>query len=162
MAFDAFIQFDSVVGECQDALHIGWSEIMSFNIGASAPHHIPSALGGASSARVDWSNFSVVKWTDNATPFLMQYLCMGKHFILVTVQICQNSGTKLPILTYVFDEVIITSLQTSGSAGGDSRPLESLSFAFGKVTVTYNPIDLTGAPTTIVPTSWDLRTNQLL
>jgi type VI secretion system secreted protein Hcp len=47
-------------------------------------------------------------------------------------------------LTYEFEKVFVTSIQWSGSSGGDDVPTESVSFAFKKVTITYNSQAETG------------------
>jgi type VI secretion system secreted protein Hcp len=59
-------------------------------------------------------------------------------------------------LTYKFDEVMVESVQWSGSSGGDDTPSESVSFAFGKVTVEYKTQDKTGKLAAGTPVVWDI------
>jgi len=51
--------------------------------------------------------------------------------------------------------VEVRDIQWSGSSGGDDRPMESVSLAFGKVTITYIPQTETGAKGSPVVASWD-------
>ena len=61
-------------------------------------------------------------------------------------------------LTYEFETVYVDNIQWSGSSGGDDAPTESVSFSFGKVTVTYTPQDKAGKAASPVVASWDLTT----
>jgi type VI secretion system secreted protein Hcp len=47
-------------------------------------------------------------------------------------------------------------VQWSGSSGGDDTPSESVSFAFGKVTVEYKTQDKTGKLAAGTPVVWDI------
>ena len=52
---------------------------------------------------------------------------------------------------------MVESVQWSGSNGGDDWPIESTSFAFGTVKITYNSQDsATGAVKKASEASWDL------
>ena len=50
-------------------------------------------------------------------------------------------GKQQIFLQYDFTDVMVESIQWSGSSGGDDTPTESVSFAFGKVSITYNVQD---------------------
>ena len=52
----------------------------------------------------------------------------------------------MTFLQYDFTDVMVESIQWSGSSGGDDTPTESVSFAFAKVKVTYNKQDDAPAP----------------
>ncbi len=59
---------------------------------------------------------------------------------------------------YDFEEVYVTNISWSGAEGGDPVPHESVSFAFGKVTVTYKIQGEDGTATGTKVGSWDVRT----
>jgi type VI secretion system secreted protein Hcp len=46
-----------------------------------------------------------------------------------------------------------------GSAGGD-KPMENISFAYGKIKWEYTPIDQTGSPGATTDRTWNLETNR--
>ena len=46
-------------------------------------------------------------------------------------------GTEQAFSTYTFTDVMVESIQWSGSSGGDDTPTESVSFAFAKVAISY-------------------------
>ena len=60
-------------------------------------------------------------------------------------------------LKYVFTDVMVESVQWSGSTGGDDTPTESVSLAFAKVAIEYSKQDeATGAMSAAGNASWDL------
>ena len=50
----------------------------------------------------------------------------------------RNRGGQKVFLEYDFTDVMVESIQWSGSSGGDDTPTESVSFAFAKVTIKYS------------------------
>jgi type VI secretion system secreted protein Hcp len=137
MAFDAFLQFEpKVPGEATAKGFEGAIEILSFSFGAS--NSINPIGGGSGSGKALLSEFSVMKKTDIASATFFQNCCKGKHFDKATVSFRKAGGEQVVYLTYVFEKVFVTSIQWSGSTGGDDVPTESASFAFKKVEITYS------------------------
>ena len=157
MAYDAFLKIEGVEGESTRDQHEGEIEILSFSWGVSNPTTIGSGTGGGS-GRASLSSFNVMKKSDKASPKLFQHCAQGRHFAKATVVFRAAGGdNSLGYLKYEFEEVFVDSVQWSGSSGGDDRPTESLSLAFGKVEVTYTPQTATGDPGAPVVASWDQR-----
>jgi len=68
-----------------------------------------------------------------------------------------TSGGQAVFLKYVFTDVMVESVQWSGSSGGDDTPTESVSLAFAKCAITYSKQDeATGAMSAAGDASWDL------
>jgi type VI secretion system secreted protein Hcp len=67
-----------------------------------------------------------------------------------------GTGGQDVFLIYTFETVFVESIQWSGSSGGDDTPTESVSFAFGKVTVEYKTQDKTGKLVAGTPVVWDV------
>ncbi|TVR59958.1 MAG: type VI secretion system tube protein Hcp [Gemmatimonadales bacterium] len=157
MAYDAFLKIEGVEGESTRDKHEGEIEILSFSWGASNPTTIGSGTG-AGAGRASLTSFNIMKKSDKASPKLFQNCCQGRHFPKATVVFRSSAGdNSLEYLKYEFEEVFVESVQWSGSSGGDDRPTESLSLAFGKVEVTYTPQTATGDPGAPVVASWDQR-----
>jgi type VI secretion system secreted protein Hcp len=155
MAFDAFLSVDGVDGEAKRKGFEGQIELLSFNLGAHNPTTIGSG-GGGGSGKVVLSPFACTKVTDKASPALFQACCMGKHFPKAAVTLHKAGGdAAVDYLKYAFEKVFIQSIDWSGSSGGDDRPIEQLSFAYGKVEITYTPQTETGAKGSPVVASWD-------
>ena len=162
MAFDTYISIDTVTGEAQQSAHVGWIEIYSFSWGASNPTTVGTGTTGLSAGKVSVSSFNIMKKTDSSSPTLFAGCCTGQHFATATVEMSKATGTsgvQQVFLQYVFTDVMIESIQWSGSTGGDDTPTESVSLAFGKVAITYSKQDdTTGAMSPAGNASWNLTT----
>jgi type VI secretion system secreted protein Hcp len=84
----------------------------------------------------------------------------GEHIPTMTVSIRKQTGAggQDVFLVYKFEEVMIESVQWSGSSGGDDTPSESVSFAFGKVTLEYKMQGKDGKLVAGTPVVFDLTT----
>jgi len=160
MAYDAYLKLDGITSEATATGQEGAIEIYSFSWGASAPVTIGPGTTGMSASRVSISSFNVMKKTDVASPKLFKACCTGDHYAKMKVSLRKQTGTggQDNFLIYDFEEVYVESIQWSGSSGGDDTPTESVSFAFGKVTVEYKEQAKDGKLTAGTPVVWDIRT----
>jgi len=162
MAFNAFIKFEpEVKGEAKDTGFEGWIEILSFSWGGSNPTTVGGSSYGSSGGKVSLSDFSIMKKADLASGPLFQMCCKGEHFDKASVTLCKQSGGDEPLkyLEMAFEEVYISSLQWSGSSGGEDVPTESISFSYGKVVFTYKQQTSKGTEGATSGGGWDVRTN---
>ncbi len=159
MAFDTFLKIDGVEGESMQSKHPKEIEIFSFSWGASNPTTVGSHSGGLSAGKVSVSSFNLMKKTDKTSPILFNGCCAGKHYksAIVTMSKASGEGGQSPFLVYTFTDVMIESIQWSGSSGGDDTPTESLSLAFAKVEIEYQQQDAKGSVGKPVLGSWDLQ-----
>jgi type VI secretion system secreted protein Hcp len=159
MAFDTYLKIDGVEGEAMHAKHSKEIEIYSFSWGASNPTTVGSGSGGLSAGKVSVSSFNIMKKTDKTSPVLFNACCNGKHFANAVVTMNKASGDagQAPFLVYTFTDVMVESVQWSGSSGGDDTPTESVSLAFAKVEIEYQQQDAKGAVGKPVLASWDLQ-----
>jgi type VI secretion system secreted protein Hcp len=164
MAFNAFLQINSptVAGESTQANFTGWIEIYSFSWGASNPTTVSSGQKGLSAGKVSISSFNLMKKADVSSPPLFAACAAGQHYGGAVVNLLKATGTdgmQQIFWTYTFTDVMVESIQWSGSSGGDDTPTESVSFAFGKVQVDYFTQDsATGSMTNAGTASWNLTT----
>jgi type VI secretion system secreted protein Hcp len=164
MAFNAFLQINTppVVGESTQANFIGWIEIYSFSWGASNPTTVSSGQAGLSAGKVSISSFNLMKKADKSSVPLFAACTTGQHYGGAVVNLLKATGTsgmQQIFWTYTFTDVMVESIQWSGSSGGDDTPTESVSLAFGKVQIDYFMQDTaTGAMTNSGTASWSLTT----
>ncbi|HEY0777016.1 MAG TPA: type VI secretion system tube protein Hcp [Gemmatirosa sp.] len=161
MAFDTYLKIATIDGEATAKGFEKNIEIFSFSWGASAPVTVGPGTGGVSAGRVSISSFNIMKKTDATSTLLFQAACTGQHFDNMVVSMRKASGTaggQAVFLIYTFNEVMVESIQWSGSSGGDDTPTESVSFAFGKVQVQYNTQKKDGTLTSGTPVVWDQTT----
>jgi type VI secretion system secreted protein Hcp len=114
-------------------------DILSFSFGASQTAVFgPGSSGGESRAgRADVSNVSVMKVLDKTSPFLFDDCVTGNYLESVDIIYDKPMGDQQEDYFKIhMEDALITSIQLSGSS---ENPVESISFAFAKIKVSYNP-----------------------
>jgi len=165
MAFDTYMQIgagDKVKGEstATETDLICPIEIFSFSWGASNPVTVGSTGTGLAAGKVSVSSFNIMKKSEESSCSLFAACCTGQHYPTAKVIMRKATGTdghQKVFLQYDFTDVMVESIQWSGSSGGDDTPTESVSFAFAAVAITYskqNTVD--GSMTPAGNASWDL------
>lgn len=155
MAYDAFIKLDGIKGEATADKFQGAIDIYSFSWGASNPvSHQGSGFGAG---KVSVSSFNIMKKTDSASAPLFNACCTGTHIPKASVHLRKAGGKQNEFLLYNFGDVMVESIQWSGSSGGDDTPTESVSLAFHKVEIKYMPQDDKGGAGGGIVASWDLK-----
>ncbi|RLC30664.1 MAG: Hcp1 family type VI secretion system effector [Deltaproteobacteria bacterium] len=162
MAADNFLQIEGIKGESTDDKHKDWIEILSYNFGVSQAASLAerSATRGAAGQRADFQDFSIVKLMDKSSPMLFKACAKGDPIKNVKIELCRAGGDKHVYMTYEMEDVIISSVSTSGGEGGEAR--ESVTFNFGKIKLNYVPIGRDGKPAGNVPAGWDLEANKAI
>ncbi len=158
MAFDTYLDITGVEGECTAKGFEKKIEISSFSWGASNPTTVSPGSHGLAAGRVSVTSFSVMKKTEKSSAKLFAACCTGQHFDKAKVSMRKATGTggQDIFLTYIFSDVMVESIQWSGSSGGDDTPHESLSLAFAKVEIEYKTQDAKGKLAVAGQASWDL------
>jgi len=157
MPFDTFLDITGVQGESTAKDMEGKIEIYSFSWGASNPTTVGSGKEGLTGGKVAISSFNVMKKTEKSSPVLFAACCIGKHFdkAIVTMRKAGGEAGQKPFLVYTFEDVMIESIQWSGSTGGDDTPTESVSLAFARVKIDYS-MDDKGVMKAAGSATWDL------
>ena len=163
MAFDCFLKIEGIPGESTDDKHKDWIEVLSYSSGVTQPASgSASTAGGRSAERCDHQDFNVTKVLDKASPKLALFGCNGTHIKEIKVELCRAVGDKQKYMEYKLNDVIVSSYQTGGSAqGGETLPMETVSFNFGKIEWIYTATDQkTGKPKGDVKANWDTVANK--
>lgn len=160
MAVDMFLKIDGIDGESTDDAHKKWIEVQSYSHGVSQPVSGASATGGRTGGRADFQNLSVVKTIDNATPDLNIKCAKGQHIKQVELELCLATGDKHTFMKYTLSDCIVASVRAGGASAGESKPLEEVSFAYGKCKWEYTPIDNEGKPGSATDRTWNLEINK--
>jgi len=163
MAFDAFLKIEGIPGESTDDKHREWIEVLSYNFSVTQrPSGSASTAGGASAERATFSDFSVVKTLDKASPKLFEACATGRHIPTVTLELCRAGGDKLKYMEYKLSNVIISMNRPGGtSQAGEALPQEEIAFNYGKIELAYtqqNRADGSGGGQ--VASGWNLETNK--
>ncbi len=157
LAVDMFLKIDGIDGESTAAGgHGDWIEIESFSWGASRPSTSTGRTRGA--GRTSFSDMSVVKKVDAASPNLYLACASGKHYASATLQIRKAGEGPVPYMEYRLENVRISSISVSHSAGHD-EPVEEVTLSYGKIVWSYTPQDATRRGGS-VEKSWNLEANR--
>jgi type VI secretion system secreted protein Hcp len=135
MASHVFVIIDGIDG--QSTFKDKAIDILSFSWGAA--NSPASQMGGSElrAGRVSFSDLSIMKLADKASLDLMQSCATGKLLSKLTLYVDKPMGDKQEdYFKLTLENVLVTSYQVSS---GMQEPSESVSFAFNKVTYSYNP-----------------------
>jgi type VI secretion system secreted protein Hcp len=160
MAVDMFMKIDGADGESTDDNHKKWCEVSSINHGVSQPTTGASGTGGRTGGRANFDPFTVVKTIDKATPDLNIKCAKGEHIPKVEIELCLATGDKHTFMKYTMENVIVSSVFPGAANSDETKPTETVSFAYGKLKWEYTPIEHTGKPGSTTDRTWNLETNK--
>lgn len=178
----AYVKFEGIDGESEEAGHEDWSEIVSFNQGI----HQPSGGATGTTRRtgdVTLDDIVIIKQVDKASPKLAEAICKGKVFPKVEIHLTGPSDGSTchgTFYAYELKSVIITSYTVSGSnplayalvalapditmpstgpfiVQAVDAPLEEVSLSFEEIKVTYTECDSSGNSKGNVEYSWKVE-----
>jgi type VI secretion system Hcp family effector len=152
-----YLNIDNISGESMALNHTGWIDVEAFNWSEAE-----SALSaGRAAGLLTIKDFVFVTPTSKASPKLLLAVAIGQIFQHAKLECWTSTGeaSQVEFLEFRFDNVIITSYSIAGSAP-QYRPLDQFSISFGKVTMTYWPINLDGTQGPPVSAYYDLMRRQ--
>jgi len=167
---DYFLKLDGVPGESQDKSHKDEIQVLNWSIGA-AQATIASVGGtGGGAGKVKFQDFRITKPVDKASPKLMLACASGQHFTNLLFTARRAGGTQADYWTMKLSPVLVSSWELDsgldGSSGGGvasgdkyGMPVESVSFTFGKMDITYNAQNPDGTKGAAVAAGWNLQEN---
>lgn len=154
---DYYLKIDGIPGEATDKTHPEAIEVNSWSLGASNPTRVGGA-GGGSAGKVSFSDLSVMIDQSKASPLLLLATASGKHIKSVVLTGRRSGGdNRQDYLVITLTDVLVSSFQTSASS---ETPMESVSLAFAKITVSYKPQGPDGRLGTAVTAGWDVAANK--
>ena len=114
-------------------------DILSFSFGASQPSVIGvgSSGGEARAGRANLHDISIMKVVDKVSPLLFDDCVTGNYLATVDIIYDKPMGDAQEEYYKIhMEDALITSIQHSGS---QENPMESVTFAYSKIKVSYNP-----------------------
>ena len=129
-----FLQLGDIQGEATAKGYEKWIDIVSWSWGVANPTTVGAGTG-LSAGKATVSDVNLMKFTDSATPRLLDGAAQGTHFPKATLAI-RRSSDGWEYLSIRLEEVMVSSDQLS--AGGD-RPAESVSLSFARMVLDYTP-----------------------
>lgn len=145
----AYLKLDGIDGEATSPAHDGWIHVLSVQTGIArtgtrtGPHLSP---------------LRVRKPVDRATPWLYRACATGSIIPRASLELVREEGKRLRYYRVVLENVIVSSIQTGGSATG--HPEEDVDLNYSKVTWTYTETDPAGSPVGDHRAYWDFLRNE--
>ncbi|HEX8240434.1 MAG TPA: type VI secretion system tube protein Hcp [Allosphingosinicella sp.] len=159
MAVDMFLEIKECPGESTKKGHEGQIDITSFSFGAVQSGSFARGGAGGGAGKAEFQDISIVKEVDKSSPKLFQACAAGTHFQKATIYVRKAGDKPLEYYKVELSDLIVSSVQNSGSSGGDSV-MESITFNTAKINFTYVEQDAKGGAGKTVTAGFDVRAGE--
>jgi type VI secretion system secreted protein Hcp len=150
--YNVLLRIDGVAGESTVANHAGDIDGTAFSFGMSIP--ISVSAGGGVAGRPTFTDLSVTKFVDKASPALMLDLARGERLRTVVLFVQVTHPVVVDFYKVTLTDVILTSVNSSGDVNG--RPTQTVTFNYAKIRIDYTPIKPDGSVGATVSSCFDL------
>jgi type VI secretion system secreted protein Hcp len=157
MAVDYFLKLDGIKGESTADKHKDEIDIMSFSWGLTQAATAGFG-GGAGAGKVQMQDFHFTSKVSKASPQLFLSCASGKHIPTATITARKAGERQQDFLVIKMNDILISSYQASGSAGGD-LPTDQFSLNFAQIEYTYTEQKADGSSGADNTAGWDLKGN---
>ena len=150
-----FADVNGIPGESAVKGHEDEIELQSVDLGITSC--AAASAGGAATAKAIVDDVDVTKFIDASSTELFKHVANGSHISSVVITVERAGGaSSQKVATYTLNDVLVTQYR---SHSGGNIPIESMSFTFAKITITYfeqTANGQTGPPHTV---TYDLTTH---
>lgn len=155
MAVDCYLKLDGIQGEATDANHKDEIQLLSYSWGGSQVTSV-AGTGGSGAGKVDLQDLAIMKHLDKASPQMFKAMIAGTHIKTGVLSAVKAGAGGKPFLKISFEELFVTSLQTSASS---EVPTESVSFSYNKIKFEYSTQNDQGVMTAVGAVQYNLKEN---
>jgi type VI secretion system secreted protein Hcp len=153
-AVDQFLKMDEIQGESNDDKHKGEIDVLSWSWAVKTP--VSTRIdGGATVGKPVFSDLTIRKYVDKATPNLFFYSVMGRDNPTVTLTLRQVGERPVEFFKIKLYNCLVTSVANGGTSE-DNRPLEDITLNYSKIEMTYVPVGPDGLPDAAIMRGFDL------
>jgi type VI secretion system secreted protein Hcp len=159
-ASDFLLEIDGIKGESKEQKHPGTIDIESFSWGLSqgGVKNSSRLASGGGAGKVVFSDISVSKSTDAASPLLFKSAATGKHIKKAVLYGRKAGGGQQEYLKITLEDCLISSFQQGPQApGSGAGQLESFSLNFAKISYSYSPVGADGKAGSPLIATYDLK-----
>ena len=157
MAVNAFVTFyDKADGESIQKGKEKWVEIKGWDWDVEAETSWTKG-GGASVGKPNPGKMSIEHYFDTASTVILGYICSGKAFPKVQLEMMKTTGRGTPetYFTMTMEDAFITKVSNSGTEEG--VVVQRFEMVFKTVKIEYKPQDnKTGALGAVKTYNWDI------
>ena len=157
MAESWFLKIDGIEGESNVKGHEGDIDIEAWNWGVTQTGG--GHGGGGTVGRATFQDMSFVARISKASPKLFMSCATGLHHKSAQLTGAAAGEKMRPFLTYKLSDVLVTSVQESGSEAGP--PQEHFSLNYAKIEMSFTSQNAKGQTDAVVA-AFDVRHNKKL
>ena len=148
-ALDAYLKVSGIDGESNQAMFVGWSDLLGYNISVQNGGWAP--VGGAT-PKPTLSPMFIQKYVDKASPKLFGAVLTQMHFPTATIDVRHSGATQTKFALWEFDDVVISAYSTGQFT---EAAVESVALDYRKIKYTYWPQQPDGSAGTPVVFAYD-------
>lgn len=157
MAVQMILRLDTIEGESKKDGHTNEIDISSWAFGMTQSGTWHTG-GGGGGGIVNMQDITLTKQIDAASCDLMARCCDGSHIPTGTLTVYKVGGTNLDYYTINLEKIIISSVQTTGTSGGDDV-IETVTLNFAKIGILYKKQADDGSAEAEFEMGFDVETN---
>jgi type VI secretion system secreted protein Hcp len=153
-----FLKIDGIDGDSTSVQHKGEIDVQSWSWGVSQTGSSSGGSGGGGGAgRAVFQDFHFVSRISKASPALFLACATGQHQKSATLTGERAGRAKGgTFLQYKLNDVLVTSVQQSDSAGGEA-PVEQYSLNYSKIELSFFPQDAKGKVGSPITAGFDVK-----
>jgi type VI secretion system secreted protein Hcp len=156
--FTTFLKIDGIEGESNDSAHLGEIDVNSFSWGENRAGG--GSGDGNGTGKVNMNDFSITMAVSKASPKLFLACATGEHIKSALLTARKDNNASQEYLKWSFTDIQITSYSTSANTREDEKPIEQITFSFGKISIEYKEIRSNGTLGPSTTAGWDLKNNK--
>jgi type VI secretion system secreted protein Hcp len=157
MATDIFAKIGDIKGESLDDKHKGEVEVLSWSWGVTQTGSMAHGSGGGT-GKANFADLLINHYIDKASPVLMKACATGEHIKEATIVARKAGKGQQEYLIIKMNDIIITSVQPSGSGG--EAAVESVTLQCSKVDMEYKPQKADGSLDAGLHFKYDMKLNK--
>ena len=158
---DYFLEISGIAGETSDAKQAKSVDVLSYTWGVSRPPPLAGG-GGGGEGKPDLKELTIRKRVDVASPTLFRRLAAGQVINSMELIGRKPGTTPFIFLRYCFQNVHVTSIEHSDTAGAGAAPLEKLTFFYTAVSQQYFRQNPDGSIGQTVFAGWNATSGTLI
>jgi type VI secretion system secreted protein Hcp len=151
-----FLKIDGIEGDSASVQHKGEIDVESWSFGVTQTGS-SSTGGGGGAGKASFQDFHFVSRISKASPALFLACATGQHQKSATLSGERAGRAKGgTFLQYKLNDVLVTSVQQSDSAGGEV-PVEQYSLNYSKIELSFFPQDAKGKVGSPITAGFDVK-----
>lgn len=158
-AVDYHLEIDGIKGESQDSKNKEQIQIESFSWGATNTGAHSTGTGGGA-GKVVFQDIHFTTGVNKASPLLLLACATGQHIKKAVLHVRKQGGDQQEYYTVTMEDLLVSSYQSGGHAGGGTVPTDQFALNFTKITYGYKPQKTDGSLDSEVKAGWDVKANK--